>query len=124
MHAVSLTWQPHIADSNSSTGYGDLQHSLEWMAPFCAKGGACGNASNFKTPQAQAKCIGWPYPAVDYSPLNECKIIFGLAALAYQNQTYAAAASAAPDQPYDWWLGAKDLGIGELMTLLYPRFAA
>ena len=38
--------------------------------------------------------------------------------------TVEDAASAAPDQPYDWWLGAKDLGIGELMTLLYPPFTA
>ena len=105
--------------SNQSTGYGNLRNSLAWMAPYCANGAECGNASNFSTPQDQAKCIGWPYPAVDYSPISECKIIFGLAAIAYKNKTYAAAAAAAAplDTPYDWWYGG--IGISELMTSLY-----
>ena len=49
---------------NKSTGFGNLRNSLAWMAPYCARGAECGNTSKFKTPQAQAKCIGWPYPAV------------------------------------------------------------
>jgi hypothetical protein len=105
---------------NHTTGYGNLKESLAWMAPYCAKGAECGNNSKFKTPQAQAKCIGWPFPAVDYSPLSECTIIYGLASIAYDNTTYAEAALSAPDEPYSWWIGG--IGIHGLMDLLYRPF--
>eukprot|EP01052_Picozoa_sp_SAG31_P007480 SAG31_NODE_356_length_17180_cov_7.595925_8_plen_133_part_00 len=105
---------------NHSTGYGNLRAALAWMAPYCAKGKQCGNRSKFKTPQAQAKCIGWPYPAVDYSPLSECTLVYALAALAYDNTTYANAAATAPNADYTWWMGG--LGIHELVELLYPPF--
>jgi hypothetical protein len=116
--ATKLAGVDMYSYSNSTTGFGNLRAALAWMAPYCAKGSQCGNESKFKTPQAQAKCIGWPYPAVDYSPLSECTIVYALAALAYDNATYGRAAATAPDDVYDWWMGG--LGIHELMELLYP----
>ena len=105
---------------NSTTGFGNLKDSLAWMAPFCARGPECGNKTLFKTPQAQAKCIGWPYPSVDYSPISECTLIYGLAAIAYENTAYSEAAVTAPDDDYSWWIGG--IGIHGLMDLLYPPF--
>ena len=99
-------------------GFGNLQASLAWMAPFCAMGSQCGNRSKFSTPQEQAKCVGWPYPAVDYSPLEECRLVYGMAALAYGNTTYGHAAESSPDADYEWWIG---IPFSDLMALLYPR---
>jgi hypothetical protein len=37
--------------------------------------------------------------------LGERKLVYGLAAIAYENAGYAAAAMAAPPaNPYDWWM--------------------
>ena len=99
--ATKLAGVDMYSYANKTTGFGNLRNALAWMAPYCARGAECGqHLHHFSTPQAQAKCIGWPYPAVDYSPISECTLVYGLASLAYDNATYGAAAVSTPDDPY------------------------
>ena len=93
--------------------------ALEWMAPFCSH-----NCSGMNIGQ-KVNCSGWPRFSIDDLPMNECKMIYRIAGLHYENESWARIAEQqSDDRPYVWWVAGMGrtpgIPMSDLMTLTYP----
>ena len=72
-------------------------------------------------------CTGWPRFSIDDLPLNDCKMVYRIAANHYKNETWAAIAEAqTDDRPFVWWVAGMGrtpgIPMSDLLTLTYPAY--